>query len=142
MYDANTIAKYIICYESEQLRAVSNLRLQKLLYFVQAQFLVSKKEPCFSDSIEAWDFGPVVPTVYHEYKIFGSSSIPTSITMKDIFIDPYDRKIIESMLDNCAKYATSTLVGMTHRQRPWIEAYNRKIDNTISNEAILAFFGG
>lgn len=50
-----------------------------MLYFVQAYYLTftSSQEPCFSDEIEAWDSGPVVPAVYHKFKHFGGSDIPT-----------------------------------------------------------------
>lgn len=79
MYDALDVAKYIINYERSRGRTVSNLRLQKLLYFVQAQFLVTTQRACFCDEMEAWDFGPVVPNVYHVYKAYGSSSLPRSL---------------------------------------------------------------
>ena len=38
---------------------------------------IQKNAPCFDDKIEAWNFGPVVPTAYHEYKQYGSGDIPT-----------------------------------------------------------------
>lgn len=142
MYDALDVAQYAIGYEASQRRSVSNLRLQKLLYFIQAQFLVSNGRPCFHDDIEAWDFGPVVPRVYHEYKVFGSSSIPLPIRTGNYGILPDDRALINRMLDKCAQYSTTTLVSMTHNQKPWRDAYRRRFDNTITNQDMLAFFGG
>jgi len=47
---------------------ISNLKLQKLLYYAQAWHLVNFDVPLFGDSIEAWDFGPVIPNVYRQYK--------------------------------------------------------------------------
>ena len=61
MYRASDIARYIIERCKETNRTISNLKLQKILYFVQAEFLVSTNHACFSDPIEAWDFGPVGP---------------------------------------------------------------------------------
>ena len=57
-YSALEVARYIIHHEAQQRRTVSNLRLQKLLYFVQAQFAVNATDgqPCFKDRMEAWDF--------------------------------------------------------------------------------------
>lgn len=75
MYSVVDISRYIIHYCKQQGYYISNLKLQKILYFVQAEFLVELHAPCFSEEIEAWDFGPVVPEVYHEYKHFGSSNI-------------------------------------------------------------------
>lgn len=57
IYDALDVAKYVINYEASQNRSVSNLRLQKLLYFIQAQFLVTNHHACFPDKMEAWDLG-------------------------------------------------------------------------------------
>ena len=76
MYSALVVARYIIKRCNELNRPISNLKLQKLLYFVQAEFLVGEGSACFPEEIEAWDFGPVVPEVYHRYKAYGSASIP------------------------------------------------------------------
>ena len=64
MYSVLDVAKYVIFYSNEKKYDISNLKLQKILYFIQAEFLVSENEPCFYEEIEAWNFGPVVPEVY------------------------------------------------------------------------------
>lgn len=64
MYSAIDVARYIILYCKEKEYPISNLKLQKLLYSVQAQFLITKRDPAFLEEIEAWDFGPVVPEVF------------------------------------------------------------------------------
>lgn len=142
MYDALDVARYIINYENSQSRSVSNLRLQKLLYFIQAQFLVTNHSACFSDTMEAWDLGPVVPSVYHEYKAFGSSSLPRSLSRGAVNISTEDRSLINRILDKCSRYSTTSLVSMTHRQQPWKTAYERRYDNTISLQSMRSFFGG
>ena len=72
MYSAIDVAKYIIWFCKENGYSISNLKLQKLLYFVQAQFLISTGAPAFKEEIEAWDFGPVVSKVYQYFKMWGS----------------------------------------------------------------------
>lgn len=76
-YDALDITRYVIKYSNDQDYGVSNLKLQKILYFIQAYFLIQTNHPCFKESIEAWDFGPVVPDVYKQYKAYGGTDIPT-----------------------------------------------------------------
>ena len=76
MYRVIDVAQYIIRRCHLQGRSISNLKLQKILYFVQAQYLVTTGNKCFSEDIEAWDFGPVVPVAYHYYKAYGSANIP------------------------------------------------------------------
>lgn len=146
MYRALSVARYIIEHCNEQGRGISNLKLQKILYFVQAEFLVSTPDntACFKDRIEAWDFGPVVPNVYHQYKLFGSSSIPERATISR---DPYKEKIlsrdqilIDSMVDDASSYTASQLVQITHNQSPWKDAYRRGFNNEISNDSIYVYF--
>ena len=140
-YSALEVARYIIHHEAQKGRPVSNLRLQKLLYFVQVQFAVNSPDgqPCFKQRMEAWDFGPVVPVVYREYKYCGSAVIPydsygaTSISVSD-------RKLIDAMLNHCAKYSTSALVEIIHAQTPWKDAYQNGFDNEITPEAIRLYF--
>ena len=142
MYRALSVARYIIERCHLQNRTISNLKLQKILYFVQAEFLVSTDQPCFAEEIEAWDFGPVVPEVYQEYKIFGSANIPVFRRgVRTITISRDDQELINGIVDECAQYSASALVDITHRQTPWIEAYNRPgYNNVISKESIRKYF--
>lgn len=71
MYKAEEIAAYVI----KTTEWMCNFKLQSVLYFVQAEFLVVKGRPCFDDPIEAWGFGPVIPNVYRQYTIYGGMMI-------------------------------------------------------------------
>ena len=57
IYDVLDVCRHIINYSEKEDYGVSNLKLQKLLYFVQAYFMLEKKDhaPCFHEKIEAWD---------------------------------------------------------------------------------------
>lgn len=139
MYNVHDIAKYIIWRETRKGRPVSNLRLQKLLYFVYTYFLSNCFEPCFSEPIEAWTFGPVVPIVYGEYKIFGSSSISSPKNFFADFLLPSHRNVIDKMLDACAKYTTGDLVEVSHQQSPWQDAYANPFSHRITKDAVLKY---
>ena len=52
MYNIIEVSEYAIKYSEKRGAPVNNLRLQRLLYFIQAEFMVSKNEPCFPDPIE------------------------------------------------------------------------------------------
>ena len=140
MYSANTVAKYVINRCNRLGRTISNLKLQKILYFVQAEFLVTQNVPCFPEHIEAWDFGPVIPTVYHRFKVYGSASIPSIDTDSSIPFSRTDKKLLDGIIDECSKYSASTLVEITHRQTPWKQAYRPYGSSNISNESIKKFF--
>ena len=140
MYSAETVSKYIIMRCNELGKTISNLKLQKILYFVQAEFLVTKNQPCFHEAIEAWDFGPVVPTIYHKYKIYGSASIPCVSKNAHLMFTEQDRDLIDGIIESCAKYSASTLVEITHKQAPWRDVYRPYKKAIISNESIKKFF--
>ena len=55
MYNVLEICSYIINYSNEKEYDISNLKLQKLLYFIQVYFLIKNDEPYFEERIEAWD---------------------------------------------------------------------------------------
>ena len=132
------VAKYVIKHEHDNNREVSNLRLQKLLYFVQAKVLVKTGSPCFDDDIEAWDYGPVVPVVYHKYKIFGSLDIRLLESVPPLG-NPTE-EYAAAMLDTCKDYPTYQLVDITHSQSPWKKAYRRNMKTVIPQESIRRYF--
>jgi len=158
MYKILDVCGYIINYSNRMDYGVSNLKLQKLLYFIQAAFLsiADDSEACFSARIEAWDFGPVVPIAYYEFKHFGSSDIPDIskhlIYQKDkpwkgenyVFnenvINSKDKKEIEEVIDLFSEYSASDLVAITHNQAPWKDAYSRGRNTEITTEAIREYF--
>ncbi len=150
------VARYIIQYSNERNYGVSNLRLQKLLYFVQAASLslTKDKQPCFCEEIEAWEFGPVVPEVYRKYKCYGNGNIPTSDIYetksgniwdaeRHVFdkhvLPKWQREIIENVIEQFADCSTTWLVKLTHHQSPWKNAYANGIP-FISQESIKEYF--
>lgn len=68
------VAKYIISKCTTEDDAVSNLQLQRILYYIQKRFLQNGLI-AFNDDFEAWPFGPVVPPVYNRYSSFGGMPI-------------------------------------------------------------------
>ena len=139
MYSVLDVARYVIA-RSNRAGAISNLKLQKVLYFIQAEFLVVQNMPCFAEQIEAWDFGPVVPVVYYRYRIYGGAAIPL---LQDDGFCPFnrrDKKLADGVIDECAKYSAAGLTDIVHRQTPWREAYRR--GRIITNESLKEFFKG
>lgn len=142
MYKVLDVAWYIIYWCHEQNKAISNLKLQKLLYFVQAEFLIKKGVSCFFEEIEAWSFGPVVPEVYQRFKVYGSGNIPIiGRRLRNINILEEDKKIIDRIISQGVKYSASELVYITHNQLPWKEAYSKPgHNNIISKKSIKSYF--
>ena len=102
-YNVLDVSRYVINYSNEKDYGISNLKLQKILYFIQAYFLISTPNgmPCFREKIEAWDFGPVVPEAYREYKQYGSTDIPVILSFIDFDNDDIQTFASTYMLDMC-----------------------------------------
>lgn len=133
------VAEYIIGYANEQNYPISNLKLQKILYFIQAQFLVTLGYPCFKDFIEAWDFGPVVRSVYNQYKRYGSANIYSGDMSLETEMKEIEKDSIQLIIDKCVNFSANQLVEITHNQDPWKNAYKKNV--YISNNAIRDYFG-
>lgn len=138
-YSALEIAKYVINHEHTEKREITNLRLQKLLYFVQAKLLVETGDPCFDDKMEAWAYGPVVPVVYDEYKKYGNLPILEKQALSEN-LDEKTENYINEILNYFAETPTFGLVQITHNQTPWIEAKRKGLHSTIEIESIKKYF--
>jgi uncharacterized phage-associated protein len=71
LYVANSFIKKAL----EEDAPLSPMKLQKLLYFAYRDYLQETGTPLFSDRICAWKYGPVVESVYNEFKRYGASNI-------------------------------------------------------------------
>lgn len=155
MYDVLDVCRYVINYSNEKGYGISNLKLQKLLYFIQAYFLMKSGKPCFDDDIEAWAYGPVVPRAYREYQIFGGSNIPKiksyyrfDTTSLKIIPQVYDASNITGqdamdimgVVDVFKKHSAIDLMNLTHSQAPWKAAYAQGRNSIISKKSIREYF--
>lgn len=141
-YNALQIAEYIVVRANRENMSVSALSLGKLLYFIQAQFLVSQGKPCFDDIIEARDFGPAVPAVYSRYEIYGSWQIPSPQYAKYKKPDKEDRELIDGVMNLCCLYSDHELMEIVKNQMPWIRAFEsqRNRPGIIMEEDLKEFF--
>ena len=117
------IAKYIIdkCFKDNS--PITNLRLQKILYFVQLEAYSKCKRPAFEEDIEAWQFGPVVPIVYYEYCNYVGMPILEYYNVTDD-IDVEIKNAIDDVISKYAKFTVWDLVNLTHAEgTPWKETY-------------------
>jgi uncharacterized phage-associated protein len=122
--------------------------LQKLLYYAQAWYMVENDgNPLFSDDIEAWKYGPVVRTVYDEYKIFGHSPIVAEVKEKDLsFLNDKTVKFLDQFFNDFmdySAYSAYSLVGMIYKEDPWKDAFDKNNEQShekISPESMYAFY--
>lgn len=111
MYNAEQVAGYIVekCIRDGQ--PISNLQLQKILYYVQKAFLKADSK-LFDDDFEAWQFGPVVPSVYYKYSAYGS--MPIDFSDGTYHLNCEDKIIIDPIIDSKRILNPWDLVRETH----------------------------
>lgn len=147
MYKANDVAKYCIQYTNNHGGSISNSKLQKVLYFLQAEHLIDHGTPLFKEEIEALFLGPVVRVVYDRYLAFGSNPISEPLTCfqgKDYrgsTLDDVTKQEIAELLDSFQNYDSETLLEVIREQQPWINAFKKPLGyRIISIHDLILFF--
>lgn len=138
MYKALNIASIILSYCDKKDIGLSNLKLQKILYFVQCEFIKQKHEICFYDDIEAWPYGPVVPNVYRIYSKYMAGVILLWPECTDI-TNKVDLNMIYKVVDKYVDKDAWELVNITHSQEPWICAKLRGNKSIITVKSLFDF---
>lgn len=118
-YDAVYIARKVVnMTNTEQGDSITNLKLQKLLYYLQGFWLAYYGVPLFDDDIEAWMYGPVVPRVYEAFKERGKRAIePTDEEFPLATSD--EESFFREVYDTYSQFSAVALMGMTHGEAPW-----------------------
>ncbi|GMB02265.1 type II toxin-antitoxin system antitoxin SocA domain-containing protein [Pelosinus sp. IPA-1] len=116
-------------------RAITNLKLQKLLYYAQGFFMASNNnDMLFRDELQAWVHGPVCHEVYTRYKEYGFNEIPKS--NDEVILPEEVTKVLDRVWNVFGSYNGSQLEYLTHRESPWIKARNGLKPWEISNNPI------
>jgi len=124
MLTAKQVADYFLTLvDSEAGDALSNLKLQKLVYYAQGFSLALTGEPLFAESIEAWQHGPVVPALYRSLKQHGSEPVrpPEDGINRDDYPEAV-RDLLDEVYSVYGQFSASKLRNMTHDEAPWKEA--------------------
>lgn len=135
MLSAKDVAEYFLSLVEEDVGdSISNLKLQKLIYYAQGFHLAVSDTPLFDEPIEAWAHGPVVTDLYHEYKEYGSDRIPKPT---DLDFDKYDkdvRELLDEVYDVFGQYSAWKLRNMTHDEPPWKDYQGQIIPESAMKE--------
>lgn len=141
-YDAMTIARWLVAWADAEDADISNLKLQKLLYYAQGHHLAAYGRPLFSESIQAWSHGPVVPNVYRAFKAFGSGNVATDDTFDWGTVDKSAAQFLIEIWDTYGIYGAWQLRNMTHAETPWKTSFERGVRGTaIPLQALADHFG-
>jgi uncharacterized phage-associated protein len=135
---ASNIAKILVSFSNPSYGdGITNLKLQKLLYYSQGAFLAINKKILFDDNIIAWQYGPVVPSVYREYRKYGNGVIDPKQHSDFKNLSKEKMKLLREVYDIFGQFSALRLMEMTHSERPWL---NADINQVIDTKEIKKYF--
>lgn len=161
-YSAKAIANYFLELADKEDAKITPLKIQKLVYIAHGWYLALYDEPLVEDELaEAWEYGPVFPSIYHEFKHFGGDPINESAIeleynefleewkVREPCIDLRDKKT-QSFLNHIWKlykeFSGGQLSSLTHEEgTPWEKTRKEKgaIRNAhIENQDIREYYEG
>ena len=124
-YRAQTVANYYIKVANREERHLSPMKLLKLVYFAQGWHLAVNGTPLIIDPVEAWEYGPVIPSLYHALKRYGSGHISEYLDTGDDPItvpesDEPTRVLLDAVWKAYGHYGAMQLSNITHMPgTPW-----------------------
>lgn len=116
---------------------ITNLKLQKLVYYAQGFYLAWYDERLFDDPIEAWAHGPVVRQLYVKYQAYGANPIPNPEGFDPNSIDEQTRELLEEVYAVYGQFSAWGLRNLTHDEAPWKDTQRNQ---AIPDEAMKQYF--
>lgn len=155
-YDSRAIANLMLDEAHRNGQSLTNLALQKLLYFAHALYLVEKKKPLVSGYFEAWEYGPVHPAAYRAFKSYRDLPISEPASGEDVLsgarkpiptpVDPDVRRHVRRVMSQYGWLDVGRLVDISHAKgAPWHfvldkSGTGRSYGVRIPDEVILSRF--
>ena len=135
MNDGRAVANLILDIAESEGRDVTNLALQKILFFCHGWCIAKLGKPLVKQEFEAWQYGPVLQHVHREFKTFDRSPIKSRARKLDpatgervdldITLDEETREVVHAATVFYSKLRPGTLVEMSHvAGGPWDRAWN------------------
>lgn len=136
-YDGRQVANFILDLCEQRGQSITNLSLQKVAYFCHVWSLIERGRPLVRHSFEAWEYGPVLPYLYREFREFGSSPITRrahklnpntgEVQIVETDFDHTTREFLERIIEFYGRLRPTDLVEMSHVSGgPWASVWNHK----------------
>lgn len=136
MQSPKSIANFFLELAASSGTPLDPMKLQKLVYYANGWYAGYRKQPLLNEPIEAWPYGPVIPSLYHEFKGYGSDPIRHPATewnseAKDFnpVAPPVDqdlRTFLSNIWRSYGGYTGIKLSEMTHAPGgPWDVTWRR-----------------
>ncbi len=132
------VSRYFLAQIDEQAGdLISNMKLQKLVYYAQGISLALHDRPLFPESLEAWTYGPVVPELFDTYKRYETGAIPPPRDMDFSLYDSETRELLDEVYAVFGQFSAWMLSNMTGDEPPY---KNTPAGQKISYETLRDYF--
>jgi len=160
-YPAGAIANEFITIAKAAGRKLSPLKLQKLVYFAHGWYLAFTGHPLINEPIEAWKFGPVIPSLYHAFKKYGYGEVAECVTDDYLWAfgnpehapsiddnlnqeeNELAKQVVKRIWDVYGRFSATQLSNLTHAAgTPWSDTPDRdkRRHATIDQDLIRTYF--
>lgn len=138
IYSAIDVANaFVALTDPEKGDTTSNLKVQKLLYYVQGVHLALYNKPLFKEDIVSWQYGPVVPEVYGYFKVFGSGALPYPEDFDFTLFGAAAMEVLTEVHSVYGQFSAIKLMNMTHAEPPYM---NTKLRSVITHTDLINYF--
>ena len=140
-YNASDVANYLLYLFQYDEDGLSNLKINKLLYYAQGFSFQRLGKPLFKETIQAWEHGPVVPSVYRQFKDYEAQRIPYDADTILPSLSPEEEQLLIDLVREYGCFTGAKLRNMTHRvNTPWQKVYTGERNVDIPLESIQEYF--
>ena len=137
IYDGRMVANFILDFCDVKGRIVTNLALQKIVYFCHVWSLILYGRPLVRHKFEAWEFGPVLPYLYRDFKDLDRAAIDRRATQLDPLdgrkkvveyrFDPETDQLLREVVDFYSRLTAGDLVKLSHsKDGPWYNVWHHR----------------
>lgn len=142
MHSAVKVANYFLNKAKEDKKDITPLQLMKLVYLAHGWMLGAHGRHLIKESIEAWQYGPVIPELYHKTKKFRSSPVQFPIENTDLDFDKDEKELLNQVYKVYVDWSGLKLSALTHlKGSPWDMVWESKDhDPVISNDIIMDYY--
>jgi uncharacterized phage-associated protein len=155
VFDVRGIANFVLDEADKRSVKVTNMALNKIVYFMHCDFLLERQSPLVGAKIEAWKHGPVFREVYHEFKRWNDEPIrgranrvdPHSgeVVRANLEIDQEDFAFLSTLVERYIVFTASQLRAFSHRDGgPWAKVWghdgNANVGMKIGNDLISELY--
>lgn len=121
----------------QQNKYFTQMQLLKLVYIAHGWMLATTNQPLIHNQVEAWQYGPVIPELYHELKYNGAKPIAQPILSGPSFFNASEEQVIEFTFKNYGSFSAFQLSDITHAPNtPWSQTFGKSDyipDNLIAS---------